>query len=66
MSNVPRKPDLVLKAKSGKSYGNDLGKGWLNEDGSITIHLSPGAVLDWRMTAEGVSIVLFPILKDGR
>ena len=57
-----RSPDLVLKVKkaTAKSGGGKMGAAWKNPDGSISLKLDPGTVLDWRMTEEGYLITLFP------
>ena len=59
MSNDgPRKPthDFCVRTPDGKRRGV-IGSAWLNEDGSLNVHLNPGTVLDWR---DNLQIGLFP------
>lgn len=60
MANT-RKPDYTLHAKirfSNRRSG-ELGAGWKNKDGSITITICPGAVVDYNLN-EKATIMLFP------
>lgn len=64
MSNS-RKPDFTLRAKirySNRRSG-ELGAGWMNKDGSITIRINPGSVIDFDLN-EKATIMLFPVKKD--
>jgi len=53
-----KKPTHVLKIKVKDSPAKaNVGVGWANDDGSMSISLNPGTILDWR---DPVTINLFP------
>jgi hypothetical protein len=57
------KPTHLLKVKEREGEGKTtIGAGWMREDGSVSIKLSPCAVLSWQ---DNVIINLFPIDDDG-
>lgn len=61
-----RAPDMKLRVKVEK-LTNTVGAAWVNDDGSVSIQLYPGTVIDWRLTQEGY-LTLFPRedkVKDG-
>lgn len=45
------------------SYRTEIGAGWLNKDGSITLVLNPAVVLDYEKQVDKV-ITLFPRDKE--
>lgn len=54
---------LTCKEKLGERRGQ-IGAAWQQEDGSFTIVLNAGTVLDWK---DEVTIKLFPIVeRDGQ
>lgn len=56
----PRRPThtLRVKVRDTDNQTNTIGKAWLNEDGSMSISLSPGVVLKWD---DPFFITAFPI-----
>ena len=64
-----RSPDYVLKVKlkdasAGSTQGR-VGAAWKNEDGSLSVQLDVGTVLDWRLSREA-HITLFPADEERR
>lgn len=53
---------LKMLQKSTKAY-NEVGAGWQNADGSISVVLGVGIVLDWHDRLDCV-LTLFPIDRE--
>ncbi len=54
-----RSPDYQLKARDKHSKAQTVvGRGWSNEDGSLSIQLNPCVTLSWR---DEIFITAFPI-----
>ena len=61
-----RSPDYVLKVKLKDASGQGrVGVAWKNEDGSLSVQLDVGTVLDWRLSREA-HITLFPADEERR
>jgi len=61
MPFVPRKPDYKIKVQTPQKRSGEVGIGWLNQDGSVSIRLNPGVSLRWD---DDLSIVAFPVGDD--
>lgn len=64
MTRTVTKPTHELKAKDVETgdYGK-IGVGWMNEDGSVSIKLSPCVTVSYD-NLKGKVLTLFPILTD--
>jgi len=66
MADPGSKPTHRLKMLHRQSKStNDVGAGWLNEDGSISVVLNVGTALDWHDKHDCV-LTLFPIDRERR
>jgi len=63
MSKGPKRPThtIKVKEKEGSAQG-EVGRAWLNDDGSLSIQLNPGVVLSWN---DGLLITAFPRKSSG-